>query len=137
MKNEENSNYYVTNNDLIPELKKFSETGVMNEKLGRMVLKISTELANKGNFSGYTWKDDMISEGVLAFIRFGKSFDPSISNNAFAYISMSCYRAFIAYIKKQKKHAYIKDACYDFMGIAPNEIKKFDAIDYTVIKRVC
>ena len=79
----------------------------------------------------------MVCEGVLAFLRFGKSFNPEISNNAFAYISMACYRAFIAYIKKQKKHSKIKDVCYNFIDIAPNELRKSDAIDYSIIKKVC
>lgn len=130
-------NYYVTNEELLPELKKFNQTGIMSEELGLMVLKIASGLANKGNFSNYTWKEDMINEGILAFLKFGRSFDPEISKNAFAYISMACYRAFVAYIKKQKKHSQIKDSCYNFMEIAPNEIKKSDAIDYTIIKRLC
>lgn len=132
-----NENYYVTNEELLPELKEFNQTGIMSEKLGLMLYKIASGLANKGNFSNYTWKEDMISEGMLAFIKFGRSFDPEISKNAFAYISMACYRAFVAYIKKQKKHSQIKDDCYTFMEIAPNEIRKNEAIDYTIIKKLC
>lgn len=50
----ENNNYYVTNEELLPELKDFNQTGIMSEKLGLMVFKISSGLANKGNFSNYT-----------------------------------------------------------------------------------
>lgn len=128
------NNHYVTNEELIPELEEFTKTGKMSEKLGSMVLMIARGLANKGNFCNYTWKDDMIGEAVLAFLKFGKSYNPEVSKNAFGYIDMACYRAFIAYIKKQKKHSKIKNTCFEFMEQETDVLHNTDSIDYTLIK---
>lgn len=53
-KETEMKNYYVTNEEILPEIKKLRETGVVSEKLGEYFLRIARNLANKGNFSSYT-----------------------------------------------------------------------------------
>jgi len=77
-------------------------------ELGNMILEISSNLAKKGNFAGYTWKDDMIQDGCMACILYLHNYKKEFPN-AFGYITSICARAFINHIKNQKKHSVIKD----------------------------
>jgi DNA-directed RNA polymerase specialized sigma subunit len=52
--------------------------------IGQCVYKISTRLASRPNFSGYTYKDDMISDGLENAIQALGNFDPEKSSNPFA-----------------------------------------------------
>lgn len=128
--------YYVRNKDLIPEIMKMNESGVISEELGRMLLLIAKNLSNKGNFINYTWKDDMIQEAVLTCCRYLKNFDLRKSNNPFAYITTICNHAFVNYINKQKKHSEIKDKCFhnrEFVTEDETLTYSHKAIDYTVM----
>lgn len=112
MKKKKKSTYYVTNADLLPEMKKFRETGIASEELGRMLMKIANNLSNSGNFAGYSWKRDMVSEALLTCIKYSKNFDPEKGKNPFAYLTQICRHTFINFTKKQKRHSVIKDQCY-------------------------
>jgi DNA-directed RNA polymerase specialized sigma24 family protein len=112
---------YIEQKDLYNELVKYVEQfayykedkgnrrrpAVSNE-LGVMVEEISRNLAKKGNFAGYTWKEDMIQDGCLACVLYMHNYKPEYLN-PFGYITSICARAFINHIKKQKKHSVIKD----------------------------
>jgi len=106
--------YYVKNKDLLPEMVRYKETGKISEELGTMILAIATNYSNKGSFYNYTWKDDMIMEGVSTVLRYMHNFDPKKQKNPnpFAYFTTIIHNAFINFIRKQKKHSKIKDVCY-------------------------
>lgn len=135
------SKYYLNNKELILELVKFKELGVASEELGIMFLQVANGLSDRSNFSGYTWKHDMVGEAVLTCIKYGRNFDESKSNNAFAYISSICYKSFIGYLNKQKKHSNIKDLCFRYRNdLSDRLINNSDkiqnsdiGIDYTIL----
>ncbi len=104
--------YYVTNEDLLQEIILFKQEGRMSEKLGKMLLQVATHYSSKSNFSGYTWKQDMISEAVLTCVKYLKNFKPEKSTNAFAYVTQIIKNSFKLYITEQKNHSKIKDICY-------------------------
>jgi DNA-directed RNA polymerase specialized sigma subunit len=87
------------------------------EYVGECILKIATKLATKSNFSGYTYKDEMISDGIENCILYLKNFDPEKSTNAFAYITQIIYFAFIRRIDKEKKQRYILLKNYANMSV--------------------
>ena len=93
----------------------------MSETLGAMILRISKGLASKGNYSGYTWVEDMIAEGNLTVCKYLHNFDPEKSNNPFAYITQICNHSFKNYIKNQKKHSIIKNAMFEKYDIQLGE----------------
>lgn len=130
------SKYYVTNKELLPYIYLYRRTieydekneyiegsGELHEELGRMILKIATNYANKGSFSGYTWKDDMIAEAVFTCIKYLHNFDPMRQKrpNPFAYITTVIHNSFLNYIRKQKKHSEIKDICYKNQHVLDEE----------------
>jgi len=120
------SKYYVLNEDLIPEIEAFKKTckynsngkyipgsGIMSNELGKMVWLIANGLSKKGNWYGYTWREDMISSAMLTVIKYLHNFNLEKSNNPFSYISQICNRAFMQYIAWAKKHGKIKKYLWD------------------------
>jgi len=121
--------HYISNNDLLAEIVKFKKEGKMSEELGQMLLKIATQYSSKSNFSGYTWKQDMVSESVLTCVKYIKNFNPEKSTNAFAYVTQIIGNSFKLYITDQKKHSKIKDICY--RGFEVYQTEERDVIHYT------
>lgn len=78
------------------------------EKIGNSFIMIATKLASKGNFVGYTYKDEMISDALENCVVAVHSFDPDKSNNPFAYFTQIIWYAFLRRIEKEKKQTYVK-----------------------------
>jgi hypothetical protein len=76
--------------------------------IGTCIWQIATRLASKPNFSGYTFKDDMIMDGVENSILYIHNFDPDKYQNPFAYFTKIIWFAFLRRIAKEKKQMYIK-----------------------------
>jgi hypothetical protein len=87
------------------------------EYIGECIFKIAVKLATKPNFSSYTYKDEMISDGIEVCIRYLHNFDPEKSNNPFAYFTQIIYYAFLQRIQKEKKQAYIKAKSFENSAI--------------------
>jgi DNA-directed RNA polymerase specialized sigma subunit len=129
-----NIKHYCDNDELLEELRKYKQSSKMSENLGMLILKIARNLSNKGNFAGYTWKDDMIGEAVLTCVKYLHNFDPEKSNNPFAYVTTCCKNAFITYIKAQHKHTIMKDVLYNVNGGRQYIADASVALDYTDFK---
>jgi len=135
---------YLKNENLLREIEKYNETGKQSEELGKMFLLLAKKYSEKGNFAGYTYKDDMICEAVLTCIRYMHNFDPSKQEhpNPFAYFSRIVHNSFLNFISKQKKHSAIKDICYknvDFLSPDVNDEREtchfyVNGIDYQQIR---
>ena len=76
--------------------------------VGRCLLQIADRLATKPNFANYTFKDDMISDGIENCVSYIDNFNPEKSQNPFAYFTQIIYYAFLRRIQKEKKQLYIK-----------------------------
>ena len=76
--------------------------------IGDCIFQISNRLASKPNFSGYSYKDEMISDGLENAIHALNNFDPNKSSNPFAYFTQIIWFAFLRRIEKEKKQLYIK-----------------------------
>lgn len=82
------------------------------EYIGESVLLIAQKLATKFNFSGYTYKEEMISDGVENCILYIHNFNPEKSNNPFGYFTTVIYNAFRRRIEKEKRQTYLKHKNY-------------------------
>lgn len=76
--------------------------------IGECFLKIATHLSYKANFINYTYKDDMISDGIENCLTAVEKFDPSRGTNPFAYYTQIIYFAFVRRIQKEKKQQATK-----------------------------
>lgn len=116
---EKKKNNYVNNKDLLQALIDYKqlcdeceECGDPQPKIpnyiGECIMLIAQRLATKPNFSGYTYKDDMISDGIENCLQYIGNFDPEKSNNPFAYFTQIIWYAFLRRIQKEKKQTYIR-----------------------------
>lgn len=85
----------------------------VSDYIGQSILLICNNLAKKPNFSGYTYKQDMISDGIIDCVAAVDNFNPDKTNNPFAYFTQIAWNAFIRRIHKEKKQTYIKHKNYE------------------------
>ena len=76
--------------------------------IGECFLKIANHLSYRPNFINYTYRDDMISDGIENCLQYMNNFDPDKSDNPFAYFTQIIYYAFIRRIQKEKKQMQVK-----------------------------
>ena len=84
------------------------EKPIISNYLGECFIKIATHLSYKANFINYTFKDDMISDGIENCLTAADKFDPERSSNPFAYYTQIIYFAFVRRIQKEKKQQATK-----------------------------
>ena len=77
--------------------------------LGECILKIANHLSYRPNFINYTYREEMISDGIENCLQYIDKFNPEKSNNPFAYFTQIIYYAFIRRIQKEKKQQSIKE----------------------------
>jgi hypothetical protein len=113
------SNHYVNNADFLTAIKEYKqkvneaeEVGGprprVSDYIGECILKIATHLSYKPNFISYTYRDEMISDGIENCLMYINNFDPDKSSNPFAYFTQIIYYAFIRRIQKEKKQTLVK-----------------------------
>ena len=98
--------------------------------VGECFLKIANHLSFRPNFINYTYRDDMISDGIENCLQYLDNFNPKTSNNPFAYFTQIIYYAFVRRIQKEKKqttikHRMIQNANYEDMTLQPGEDREF------------
>ena len=76
--------------------------------IGECLYKIATRLSLKPNFISYTYRDEMVSDGLENCVNYLNNFNPEKSSNPFAYFTQIIWYAFLRRIDKEKKHLYIK-----------------------------
>lgn len=94
--------------------------------IGECILKIAQHISYKPNFINYSYKDEMISDGVLNCIQYVNNFDPEKSSNPFAYFSQIIHFAFIRRLGKEKKQTLVKgklllDAPFDEFDVQAHD----------------
>lgn len=87
------------------------EQGLERPKLpddvGLAIMQIAEGMANRPNFRNYTWKEEMIGDGIVAAVKAMNKFDPFRKGkngevNPFGFISLCVWRAFLNRIKSEK-----------------------------------
>lgn len=84
------------------------EVPIIPDDISMKFIQIATNLGSKGNFSGYTYKDEMILDAIENCIKAVHNFDPEKSKNPFAYFTQISWYAFLRRIEAEKKQTYIK-----------------------------
>jgi len=78
------------------------------EYIGHCIMEICNNLAKKANFVNYTYKEEMIADGIENCIKAAMNFNCEKSSNAFGYFTQIAFNAFIRRIQKEKKQAVRK-----------------------------
>ena len=85
--------------------------------IGECFLKIANHLSYRPNFINYTFRDDMISDGIENCLQYMSNFNPDKSTNPFAYFTKIIYYAFIRRIQKEKKQMEVKKKLIQNAGV--------------------
>ena len=120
--------YYVDNVVLTAEVVKYAEdyrakraagveTPRMNDYLGATILKIAQKIASRPNFSGYSYRADLISDGIINVCLYLHNFDILKSQNSFGYISQIVWYGFLRTINKEKKIYQTKQKYVSHVGV--------------------
>ena len=119
IKNKKKNEHYVDNKKFLEAMTEFKErcdkakkkgktTPPVTNYIGECFLKIANHLSYRPNFINYTFRDDMISDGIENCLQYLSNFDPKKSKNPFAYFTQIIYYAFVRRIQKEKKQTSIK-----------------------------
>jgi hypothetical protein len=133
------SKHYVNNADFLKALIDYKKNCVEaseNNKpdphipnyIGSCFLQIAEHLSRKPNFVMYSFRDEMIADGVENCLMYFRNFDPDISNNPFSYFTQIIYYAFLRRIAKEKKQLYVKYKATEQVGIF-DEFEMFEDSD--------
>jgi hypothetical protein len=120
--------HYVNNADFLSaliEYKKACDEAKKKNKpdpqipnyIGECFLKIADHLSRKPNFISYSFRDEMIADGIENCLMYFRNFDPDKSKNPFAYFTQIIYYAFLRRIMKEKKQLYVKYKATEQFGI--------------------
>jgi hypothetical protein len=110
---------YVNGKEMYDELvaynSKYRESIVNNTelpqvsaKLANCFIQISTRLSNSYNFVNYTYKEEMIGDAIEKCLKKAHCFDPTRSEQCFAYFTQTAWHAFLLRIKKEQKESSVK-----------------------------
>ena len=107
----------VVHNEACKEaIEKGEEKPRVTEYIGECIYKIATRLSTKPNFINYSYRDEMICDGIENCLQYINNFNPEKSQNAFAYVTQIIYFAFLRRIHKEKKQAAIKQRSIEQAG---------------------
>jgi len=136
-KQNKKANHYVDNQEFLGAMVEFralvQEAKATNDPrpripdyIGECFIQIATHLSYKPNFINYTFRDDMIADGVENCLQYIDNFDPAKSKNPFAYFTQIIYYAFLRRIQKEKKQLYVKYRAMERSGLM-DQLAQHDA----------
>jgi hypothetical protein len=120
MANKKENRHYVNNKEFLAAMTEYREERLAAEAagepkprvsnyIGECFVKIANHLAYKSNFVNYTFREEMILDGIENCITYINNFDPAKSKNPFAYFTQITYYAFLRRIQKEKKQIDTKN----------------------------
>jgi hypothetical protein len=116
---------------------------IVSRYIGECIMLIATRLATRPNFVGYSYKDEMISDGIENCLAYIHNFNPDKSTNPFAYFTQIIYYAFLRRIQKEKKQLYIKHKSFEnsmimntLVDMAPEDKSHYSAAFINVSEKL-
>ena len=100
--------------------------------IGECFLKIANHLSYRPNFINYTYRDEMISDGIENCLQYVHNFNPEKSKNPFSYFTQIIYFAFIRRIQKEKKQTHIKNKMIEKRSYDTFTVMEGDDTQYQV-----
>jgi hypothetical protein len=94
--------------------------GRITENLGKMFIKLSERYAQRSNWRGYTYVDEMKGQAILQLSQIGLQFDESKSENPFAYYTAAVTNSFTRILNLEKKNQNIRDDLLEENGLSPS-----------------
>jgi hypothetical protein len=96
--------FYVDPKEFDLEIMNYYDTNHMSNNLAEMVSKISHKLSYASNFINYSYREEMVGDGVVRMMKalLAKKYDREKGTNPFSYFTRIAFNAFRNRIKKEK-----------------------------------
>jgi len=96
--------FYVQPAEFDQEIMNYYDTGKMSDNLALMVSKISHKLSYAPNFINYSYREEMVGDGVIRMMKalIAKKYNRDKGTNPFSYFTRIAFNAFRNRIKKEK-----------------------------------
>ena len=101
--------------------------GRITENLGRMYIKLAERYAQRSNWRGYTYIEEMKGQAILQLSQIGLQFDESKSENPFAYYTAAVTNSFTRILNLEKKNQNIRDDLLEEHGLTPSMTRQNSA----------
>jgi hypothetical protein len=98
--------------------------GRITEDLGKMFIKLSERYAQRSNWRGYTYNEEMRGQAILQLSQIGLQFDESKSENPFAYYTAAVTNSFTRVLNIEKKMQNIRDDMLEVNGLTPSSTRQ-------------
>lgn len=131
--------HYVTNAQLLPAVLEAKALGKVTDKLIGMIWMIAERYSRKGNFVGYSFREDMVSAAMANLCNNALKFNPEKSSNPFSFYTTAIHNSFLQYMADEKKHRTVRDKLlieaganpsYNFGGEESHEVNESDSAGY-------
>lgn len=100
---------------------KFSvDHGSITNKLAKMFILMVNKYAQRGNWRGYTYLDEMKGQALLQLAQMGLQFDEYKSDNPFSYYTASVSNSFTRVLNLEKKNQDLRDDLLIDSGASPS-----------------
>ena len=136
-----NAKHYVNNKEFLEAIIEWKEKvkeaessdediPPVSDYIGECFLKIAQHLSYKPNFINYTFKEEMIGDGIENCLQYVNNFNPEKSKNPFSYFTQIIYYAFIRRIQKEKKQTHVKHKIIEKSMMPTFEQNPLDETNY-------
>ena len=136
-----NAKHYVNNKEFLEAIIEWKEKvkeaessdediPPVTDYIGECFLKIAQHLSYKPNFINYTYKEEMIGDGIENCLQYVNNFNPEKSKNPFSYFTQIIYYAFIRRIQKEKKQTHVKHKIIEKSMMPTFEQNPLDETNY-------
>lgn len=113
--------HYVTNAQLLEAIEADKANGrKLSPKLAKYLWMIAERYSRSPSFGSYTFREDMVSFAVVNLCANWYKFDPTKSDNPFAFYTTAAYRSFLQYLADEKKQRDIRDTMLVEQGANPS-----------------
>jgi len=89
-----------------------------------MFIKLSERYAQRSNWRGYTYIEEMKGQAILQLSQIGLQFDESKSENPFAYYTAAVTNSFTRVLNIERKNQNIRDDLLEEAGLTPSSTRQ-------------
>ena len=83
--------------------------GELTNTLAMMIMKLAEKYASKGNWRGYSYREEMEGQAMLQLCQVVLQFDESKSSNPFSFLTTISHNAFLRILNLEKRNQHIRD----------------------------
>ena len=107
----------------------------MTPELVKMIMMLVDRYAQRANWRGYTYIDDMKSEALLSLLNGTLKFNPEKSKNPFGYMTQIVTHSFLTTLEKEKKVRKIRDDILEQFGLDPSNTRQIENEEKASLER--